>query len=166
MPAKSFEERLLAIAYNPYNSSTTLSPGPGRKPTSAKTALRRCCAAWQRSYDAYLASIKRPDDGDRTLATIGAGESYRNAMPLLTGYEGIRDFIACTAHGILIGAIPAEISGRLIYAAQIALNSLPHDPELKQLKQLKKPLNEPKSPLSTSQTALPLQHDSQSTHMQ
>ena len=166
MPAKSFEERLLDIAYNPYNTSTSLKPGPGRKPTSAKTALRRCCAAWQRAFDAYMVPIKRNDQPNEVLAAIEAGEAYRNAMPLLTGYEGIRDFIACTAHGILIGAIPTEISGRLIYAAQIALNSLPHNPELRQLKQSKKPLIDPNSPLSPSKNAHPLEQDRQSTQMQ
>lgn len=166
MPAKSFEERLLDLAYNPYNASSSLKPGPGRKPTSAKTALRRCYAAWQRAYDAELAAIKHPDQGDKTVAAIHAGEYYRNAMPLLAGFEGVRDFIACLAHGILIGAIPAEISGRLIYAAQIALNSLPHDPELRLLKQLEKPSKMQKSPLSPSKNALPLEHDRKSTPMQ
>ena len=166
MTAKYLEERILDMAYNPYNASSSLKPGPGRKPTSAKTALRRCCAAWQRAYDAELATVKRPDRGDMTVAAIHAGEFYRNAMPLLAGYEGIRDFIACLAHGILIGAIPAEISGRLIYAAQIALNSLPHNPELNQLKQAMKSLNEQKSPLSPSKNTHPLEQDRQSTHMQ
>ena len=43
---------------------------------------------------------------DRMLAAGPAGEAYCNAMPMLVGYEGVRDFLACAAHGILIGAIP------------------------------------------------------------
>ncbi len=45
-------------------------------------------------------------------------------MPLLSGVDGVRDFIACTAHGILIGAIPPESSGQVLYAAQVALGFL------------------------------------------
>jgi hypothetical protein len=45
-------------------------------------------------------------------------------MPMLAGYEGIRDFVACAAHGILIGAIPPERGGQLLYAAQVALNTM------------------------------------------
>ena len=51
-------------------------------------------------------------------------EAYRNAMPLLVDYEGIRAFLACLSHGILIGAIPIEMSGQLAYAAQVALGTL------------------------------------------
>jgi hypothetical protein len=50
-------------------------------------------------------------------------------MPLPVGYEGVRDFIACAAHGILIGAIPPEKSGQLLYAAQVALNALQFAPK-------------------------------------
>jgi hypothetical protein len=50
-------------------------------------------------------------------------------MPQLSGRESIRDFIACTAHGILIGAIPPQQSGQLLYAAQVALGSLQREPK-------------------------------------
>jgi hypothetical protein len=42
-------------------------------------------------------------------------------MPAPDSLDNIRDFIACTAHGILIGAIPAERSSQLLCAAQVAL---------------------------------------------
>lgn len=46
------------------------------------------------------------DEGKKdVLSCPRAGEAYRCAMPLLLGYDNIRDFIACTAHGMLIGAI-------------------------------------------------------------
>jgi hypothetical protein len=63
-------------------------------------------------------------------------------MPLLSGVDGVRDFIACTAHGILIGAIPPESSGQVLYAAQVALSFLQY-----QRKPLKSPPGNPqKSP--------------------
>jgi hypothetical protein len=45
-------------------------------------------------------------------------------MPPLSNRESIRDFIACAAHGILIGAITPQLSGQLLYAAQVALGAL------------------------------------------
>jgi hypothetical protein len=139
MSGRTFEERLINIAFNPSSPSTSLDPGPTPKPTTAKAALRRCCAAWQRSFDAHMAPGKHRYSGDKVLSAVQAGEAYRNAMPLLSGYEGIRDFLACTAHGILVGAIKPETSGQLLYAAQIALNSLPYE-----ARRLNHPHKEPK----------------------
>jgi hypothetical protein len=44
-----------------------------------------------------MASNKGAKESRKTFAAIQAGEAYRNAMPLLAGYEGVRDFIACTS---------------------------------------------------------------------
>jgi len=64
---------------------------------------------------------------ESTWAARDASVAYRNAMPLLAGYEGARDFVACVAHGILIGAIPENKAGQLLYAAQVALATIPHE---------------------------------------
>jgi hypothetical protein len=39
------------------------------------------------------------DGLDKMFAADPAGVAYRNAKPMLAGYVGIRDFIACAAHG-------------------------------------------------------------------
>jgi hypothetical protein len=69
------------------------------------------------------------DDFDKKKAAGVGGLAYREAMPLLSSFEGIRDFIACTAYGILMGAIPQEQSGRVLYAAQVALATLQREPK-------------------------------------
>ena len=117
MSGKTFEERVINLAFSPHTLSTSLDSIPTPRPSTPKAANRRCCAAWQRSFDAYMASAKCIKESNKTFAAIQAGEAYRNAMPLLAGYEGVRDFVACMAHGILIGAIEEDISGRLLYAA-------------------------------------------------
>jgi hypothetical protein len=101
------------------NSMSDRSGTNARKSTS-KTAIRRCCKAWQNTFDAFMAE---PGPGRRSeaVAASWAGLAYCKAMPLLDGTSGIRDFIACVAHGILIGAIPEKRSGKLLYAAQVAL---------------------------------------------
>ncbi len=121
MPQKSLEELALDIAIEHAQATTTLAPGPGPKPSSSKAALRRCCAAWQRAFDAYMEQTADRNDIDAVFAARPAAEAYRNAMPLLNGCDGVRDFVACTAHGILIDAIPREKGPQLLSAARVAL---------------------------------------------
>ena len=161
MPKKSIEERALMIALSPNPTSTSLDPGPAPSYSNPKTALRRCCAAWQRSFDAYMEQNEYKTDSDNIFAAKEAGEAYRNAKPMLSGYEGVCEFLACAAHGILIGAIPRDKSGQLLYAAQIALNTLPHQPS-KQHKQSSKT----HSPLPPSQKALSARSKIQKSHVQ
>jgi len=109
--------------------SATLSPGPSVSSTHARAAVKRCCAAWQRAFDAHR---KPPPEGrgdSEYSASIQAGKAYCNAMPLLVDYEGICAFMACLSHGILIGAIPKEKSGQLAYTAQVALTTVQRAPK-------------------------------------
>jgi hypothetical protein len=122
MPKRSLEEHVIDQALKHLPASNP--PGPARKPSNPKAALRRCCAAWKRAFDAYVA-----EHDDKVWATRPAAEAYCNAMPMLVGYEGVRDFIACAAHGILINVIPQERAGQLLYAAQVALAALRHAPK-------------------------------------
>jgi hypothetical protein len=66
---------------------------------------------------------------DKSYAAYKAGPAYCKAMPPLAGYENIRDFLACAAHGILIEAIPQQRANQLLYAAQVALASLHFEPK-------------------------------------
>ena len=106
------------------------APAPKLRPDSAdaRPALKRCLAAWRRSFNAYMESSDG-DSTDKIFAAHEADKAYCNAMPLLSSYESIRDFIACTAHGILIGAIPPQKSGHILYAAQVALSTLQCEPK-------------------------------------
>jgi len=105
------------------------APAPRLQPDPAHAkAIKRCCAAWRRAFNAYLEDCEGTST-DRVFAAHEADTAYCNAMPLLCSYEGIRDFIACTAHGILIGAIPPQKSGHILYAAQVALSSLQCEPK-------------------------------------
>jgi hypothetical protein len=86
---------------------------------SSNPAVARCLSAWEPVYRGELANGRH-----RISATREAAQLYRDAMPPLSGYDNIRDFIACTAHGILVGAIDATDASKLLYAAQVALTTL------------------------------------------
>jgi len=98
------------------------------EPTHARPAVRKCDAAYRRAFNAYM-EANEGKSCSKSSAARAAGLAYRSAMPLLSSFEGIRDFIACTAHGILVGAIPPEQSGRVLYAAQVALATLQREPK-------------------------------------
>jgi hypothetical protein len=120
MSKKATTELALVPSIQP---TAILNPATTR--TSPRTALRRCNAAWQRAFDAYMETGKG-DGYDHIFAARKAGDAYCLAMPLLSGADGIRDFIACAAHGILINAILPKTSRHLFQAAQVALRAIPN----------------------------------------
>jgi len=108
--------------------NTTPLPALNSSPKQAKTAIKRCCAAWQRAFDAEM-QCREGDNIDKAFAASQAAPAYCKALPPLAGYENIRNFIACVAHGILINAIPQKRANQLLYAAQVALSSLHYEPK-------------------------------------
>ena len=129
-----------------------INPAPVCKRSQIGTALKRCRDAWQRAYDAvYAESIKGGEDEEDSIeeAQEAASMAYCSALPVLFDQDGIRNFISCVAHGVLIRAIDEDVSGRLLYAAQVAITALPRQP--RGAKPLKKPLTPPPPPQKTSQ---------------
>ena len=90
---------------------------------SANPAVARCMRAWKRAYKAEFAKCE--DEGD---AYEAAEKAYRDAMPSLSGYENIRDFIACVVNAMLIGAIEDNQGTKLLYGAQVALTTVRRQP--------------------------------------
>jgi hypothetical protein len=87
-------------------------------PAFHNAAVTRCCKAWTTAYRAArIAGTWGP------ACYIRANEAYRNAMPPLTTTQNIRDFIACTAHGLMMRAIETMIAPKLLYAAQVATSA-------------------------------------------
>jgi hypothetical protein len=85
-------------------------------PSFANPAVAHCCKAWKKVFRAAV------DAGKSELtASFQAGEAYRAAMPPLSTRDSCRDFIACVAQGILLGAVSEKDGGKLLYAAQVAL---------------------------------------------
>jgi len=86
------------------------------------SAVTRCSLAKENAYRAALSTRER-DESEcmRTnRAEKTAAKAYREAMPLLSGSENIRNFIACVAQGLLLKVFTAPESTQLLYAAQVA----------------------------------------------
>ncbi len=89
--------------------------------TTASPAVARCTDVWNRAYRADL-SIGQT----KVAALQTAARAFCEAMPQLIGSDNIREFIACCAQGVLLGAIDPARSAKLLFAAQVALSSYRH----------------------------------------
>jgi hypothetical protein len=96
----------------PVDMETVEKPSPAL----ANPAIARCARAWEVAYRTQLEQKAGEPDALRK-----AGEAYRAALPPLSSRDNCRDFIACVAHGILLGSIDGKSSGKLLYAVQVAL---------------------------------------------
>jgi hypothetical protein len=90
---------------------------------SANPAVARCMSAWKCAYNAEFAKCEDEEDASEV-----AQKAYRDAMPSLSGYENIRDFIACVVNAMLIGAIEDNQGTKLLYGAQVALTTIRRQP--------------------------------------
>ena len=87
-------------------------------PKKSRAAIKRCCAAWQRAFDAYMEG--REGDGfNEIFAKHEAGPVYCKAMPPLSDYDGIRDFIACTTYAMLKRILDKGECQQLFGAAKV-----------------------------------------------
>ena len=105
-----------------YATTATLDALDKSNPALSNPAVARCCKAWKKAYRAELA-----EKDFEWSAADKAAEAFRGSMPTLTSREDCRDFIACVAQGMLVGAITEKNGGKLLYAAQIALSSVPSE---------------------------------------
>jgi hypothetical protein len=107
--------------------AATENPNP-KADNPKNPALERCIKAWNRTYD--LASINpkhesldhfEENDVDELFARQQGANAFRSALPIIAGYENIRDFIACVTYGMLMDILPREECRELFEAAKIAM---------------------------------------------
>jgi hypothetical protein len=75
-------------------------------------AVQRCLRAWQDAYDKRIKTLAK---GETDFEARWAGrEAYLCALPPLSGYENIRDYIACVMHALVIrSADPDDVENYL-----------------------------------------------------
>jgi len=98
------------------NSDSTAAPTPD--------PVQICASAFHRAYSAE----KEKGINEYDAAKKGS-EAYRNAIPRLTSYANLRDFIACVTYGMLCHVIPNNDGTKLLYASQVALGALNSQPK-------------------------------------
>jgi len=88
-------------------------------PSLQNPTISHCWEIWQRVHDTVFEQHK-----SRAVASIEARAAFRRAMPQLLGYENICNFIACVTFGMNAGILDEDTGSKLLYAAQIGLNTL------------------------------------------
>ncbi len=111
-----------------------LEPSPS--PSIHNPAVQSCYLARKLSLES-----SKKKGLDHYDAKVNADIAYRNAMPDLSGYENIRDFIACVTYGMLFNIIDSIEGPKFLYAAQVAIGALRQEP---------KTPSTPPTPLSSS----------------
>jgi len=89
-------------------------------PSLNNPAVALCNEVWVKIHRATWGKTRNPYTAERC-----AGKAYRLALPSLSGYQNICDFIACVGYGILLGAIKPDTGTKLLYGAQVALGAIP-----------------------------------------
>ncbi len=121
--ASIYRTLALAIQNAPTDVNLPLIPARAPKAVRPSTAVRRCRKAWERAYDQYM----RENDGvpaNTVFARREGHAAFRKAIPILAGRHSVESFLACTAYGVLIGAVNREQSTQLLSAARIAAHPL------------------------------------------
>jgi hypothetical protein len=113
-PVKLSDMRPVEDCPNPTSAPAQVSE-PATAPLSG---IARCNQAYIR---ARKFAVERRES--QYIAEREAEAAYRKAMPPLLGKKNIREFIACVAHGMLMGAINSNEATKLLYAAQVAYSA-------------------------------------------
>jgi hypothetical protein len=84
----------------PYQTSIAEHPESALYPSLQNPAIALCTEIWQKVHAGTMKTTQNVYTADRC-----ASKAFRLAMPPLSGYQNICDFIACAGYGMLLGAI-------------------------------------------------------------
>ena len=93
---------------------------------SGKEAIDICRRAWNSAHDEQ-AEIKGSSNWDREKA---GNKAYLEAVPALSGYKNICDFVACINYASMTGIIIHTDAAHYLANARIALSTIYHQPKL------------------------------------
>ncbi len=92
-------------------------------------AVQRCRKAWEDAYDEKMLTLGENADDD--AAQNAGNRAYLCTLPPLSGYENIRDFIACVMHALVLNVVDPEAVEDYLAGAKVALSALRQEPQPK-----------------------------------
>ena len=92
---------------------------------SGKQTIEACMNAWSRAHDEQ-AEHKGSSNWDCEKA---GNKAYLRAVPSLSGYKNICDFIACINYASMIGVVSHDDAAHYLANARIALSAIYHQPK-------------------------------------
>jgi hypothetical protein len=94
---------------------------------SENEAVARCLRAWHITMENERAKLD--EDESESEAKSEANDAFLAAMPPLSGYQNICDFIACVTQAYMWELIGLKRSEHLLAAAKLALSALRLEPK-------------------------------------
>ena len=107
----------------------SIVPSAAPKPSSHKLdpqqnpSVTKCWRAYRRTYRKELAI------SNKYAAEREARRAYLLDMPDLSGYENIRDFIACVGFAIIYDIVSQKEGDQFLAAAKVALTAFERAPK-------------------------------------
>jgi len=92
-------------------------------------AIYRCIRAYQRAYRKEIEDLEIEEDDDKFPAEQAGKAAYLRAVPPLTGYENICDFIACITCADLTKVIRHDEAGYFLDSAKVAITAHRCEPD-------------------------------------
>lgn len=90
-------------------------------------AVQRCLRAWQDAYDKKIKNLARGED--EFEAKCAGRQAYLCALPPLSGYENIRDYIASVMHALVIHVADPDDVEHYLAGAKVAFSVLRQKPK-------------------------------------
>jgi hypothetical protein len=100
--------------------TTLMANAPSDTTVILNSVVKRCNAAYEDTLAAELAK-----GTSNWQAVDRAGNAYLRALPNLTAINAVRAYIACIGRAMTLGIVKKNDGSKLLYAAQVALASLP-----------------------------------------
>lgn len=117
-------------------------------------AVQHCRKAWDDAYDEEMRTLG--EDADDRPAKRAGNQAYLCALPPASGYQDIRDFIACVMHALVLHVLDAEDVEDYLAGAKVALSALRQKPQRKR-RQLDTSEKEDKTKKNNSESHEPVQ---------
>jgi len=92
---------------------------------SGKQTIQVCMNAWNRAHDEQA---EHKDSSNWDCQKAG-NKAYLRAVPSLSGYKNICDFIACINYASMIGVVTHNDAAHYLANARIALSAIYHQPK-------------------------------------
>jgi len=113
------------VAHDPEPIPNAPGQDAPERPTE-NAAVTRCIRAFQRAYKKELDDLD--EDESKFPAEEAGREAYLRALPPLSGFENVRDFVACIAYADLTGIIRQSDAAHFLDSAKVALTLVRYEP--------------------------------------
>ncbi|MGO9323902.1 MAG: hypothetical protein ACLP07_05025 [Terracidiphilus sp.] len=113
------------MAFTIITSITAAAEPQTSSDDSGKKAIDICMEAWTSAHD----DLAEDEDSKEYECEKAGNKAYLKAVPSLSGYKNICDFIACINYASMTGVVTHNEAAHYLANARIALSTIYHQPK-------------------------------------